>query len=67
MLLLFFRDFTLFEHVQLADYLLDMLNDWILMFLLFPGQPKRHLLTTGWSLFVGAKRLKAGDSVLFIR
>jgi hypothetical protein len=31
------------------------------------GQPKRHLLTTGWSLFVGAKRLKAGDSVLFIR
>ncbi|KQJ85161.2 auxin response factor 11 isoform X2 [Brachypodium distachyon] len=30
-------------------------------------QPKRHLLTTGWSLFVGAKRLKAGDSVLFIR
>ncbi|XP_062227028.1 auxin response factor 11-like isoform X2 [Phragmites australis] len=30
-------------------------------------QPKRHLLTTGWSLFVGTKRLKAGDSVLFIR
>ncbi|URD73862.1 auxin response factor [Musa troglodytarum] len=36
-------------------------------FFFFPGQPKRHLLTTGWSLFVGAKRLKAGDSVLFIR
>lgn len=31
------------------------------------GQPKRHLLTTGWSIFVGTKRLKAGDSVLFIR
>ncbi|GFZ10414.1 transcriptional factor B3 family protein [Actinidia rufa] len=31
------------------------------------GQPKRHLLTTGWSMFVGAKRLRAGDSVLFIR
>ncbi|GER36146.1 auxin response factor [Striga asiatica] len=30
-------------------------------------QPKRHLLTTGWSLFVGGKRLIAGDSVLFIR
>nr|CAD1820621.1 unnamed protein product [Ananas comosus var. bracteatus] len=29
--------------------------------------PKRHLLTTGWSLFVGTKRLKAGDAVLFIR
>ncbi|KAM7515955.1 hypothetical protein LguiA_005538 [Lonicera macranthoides] len=31
-----------------------------------PGQPKRHLLTTGWSVFVSAKRLVAGDSVLFI-
>ncbi|KAJ1377733.1 PB1 domain [Sesbania bispinosa] len=29
-------------------------------------QPKRHLLTTGWSIFVSAKRLVAGDSVLFI-
>ncbi|KAJ8491311.1 hypothetical protein OPV22_013032 [Ensete ventricosum] len=34
---------------------------------IFRGQPKRHLLTTGWSLFVGGKRLFAGDSVLFIR
>ncbi|KAG0490048.1 hypothetical protein HPP92_006911 [Vanilla planifolia] len=34
---------------------------------IYRGQPKRHLLTTGWSLFVGAKRLKAGDSVLFVR
>ncbi|XP_073148898.1 auxin response factor 19-like [Henckelia pumila] len=34
---------------------------------IFRGQPKRHLLTTGWSLFVGGKRLLAGDSVLFIR
>ncbi|KAE8689255.1 Auxin response factor 6 [Hibiscus syriacus] len=32
----------------------------------FRGQPKRHLLTTGWSVFVSAKRLVAGDSVLFI-
>ncbi|XP_065030744.1 auxin response factor 17-like isoform X1 [Musa acuminata AAA Group] len=32
----------------------------------FRGQPKRHLLTTGWSTFVSAKRLVAGDSVLFI-
>ncbi|AQK47180.1 Auxin response factor 8 [Zea mays] len=30
------------------------------------SQPKRHLLTTGWSVFVSAKRLVAGDSVLFI-
>ncbi|RLN05583.1 auxin response factor 21-like [Panicum miliaceum] len=34
---------------------------------IFRGQPKRHLLTTGWSLFVSGKRLLAGDSVLFIR
>ncbi|PWA56549.1 Aux/IAA-ARF-dimerization [Artemisia annua] len=34
---------------------------------IYRGQPKRHLLTTGWSLFVSGKRLFAGDSVLFIR
>ncbi|GJT81954.1 auxin response factor 19-like protein isoform X1 [Tanacetum coccineum] len=34
---------------------------------IFRGQPKRHLLTTGWSLFVSGKRLCVGDSVLFIR
>ncbi|KAL5743619.1 hypothetical protein ACOSQ2_026735 [Xanthoceras sorbifolium] len=33
---------------------------------IFRGQPKRHLLTTGWSVFVSAKRLVAGDAVLFI-
>ncbi|CAL9203983.1 unnamed protein product [Musa hybrid cultivar] len=33
---------------------------------IYRGQPKRHLLTTGWSVFVSAKRLIAGDSVLFI-
>ncbi|KAL8171282.1 hypothetical protein V2J09_023086 [Rumex salicifolius] len=33
---------------------------------IFRGQPKRHLLTTGWSIFVSAKKLVAGDSVLFI-
>ncbi|KAI3712750.1 hypothetical protein L1987_71315 [Smallanthus sonchifolius] len=33
---------------------------------IFRGQPKRHLLTTGWSVFVSAKRLVAGDYVLFI-
>ena len=41
-----------------------------IMFFILPfyiGQPKRHLLTTGWSMFVGAKMLRAGDSVLFIR
>ena len=35
--------------------------------LFISGQPKRHLLTTGWSVFVSSKRLIAGDSVLFIR
>ncbi|KAK7277908.1 hypothetical protein RJT34_22927 [Clitoria ternatea] len=27
---------------------------------IFRGQPKRHLLTTAWSVFVSAKRLVAG-------
>ncbi|XP_031105754.1 auxin response factor 19 [Ipomoea triloba] len=34
---------------------------------IYRGQPKRHLLTTGWSVFVSSKRLCAGDAVLFIR
>ncbi|KAJ9538808.1 hypothetical protein OSB04_031541 [Centaurea solstitialis] len=34
---------------------------------IYRGQPKRHLLTTGWSVFVSSKRLSAGDAVLFIR
>ncbi|GMH11797.1 hypothetical protein Nepgr_013638 [Nepenthes gracilis] len=34
---------------------------------IYRGQPKRHLLTSGWSHFVSGKRLFAGDSVLFIR
>ncbi|KAJ8543366.1 hypothetical protein K7X08_005889 [Anisodus acutangulus] len=34
---------------------------------IYPGQPKRHLLTIGWSVFISSKRLCAGDSVLFIR
>nr|QBC17815.1 auxin response factor 16-like isoform X1 [Cymbidium ensifolium] len=34
---------------------------------IYRGQPKRHLLTTSWSVFVSTKRLLAGDSVLFIR
>ncbi|KAI8553279.1 hypothetical protein RHMOL_Rhmol05G0003100 [Rhododendron molle] len=34
---------------------------------IYRGQPKRHLLTTGWSVFVSSKRLFAGDSILFIR
>ncbi|KAG2655920.1 auxin response factor 5-like isoform X3 [Panicum virgatum] len=34
---------------------------------IFRGQPKRHLLTTGWSFFVGGKKLFTGDSVIFVR
>ncbi|MCL7028104.1 hypothetical protein MKW94_015083 [Papaver nudicaule] len=41
-------------------------NSWTFRHI-YRGQPKRHLLTTGWSVFVGSKRLKAGDAVLFIR
>uniref|UniRef100_A0A7N0TQU2 Auxin response factor n=1 Tax=Kalanchoe fedtschenkoi TaxID=63787 RepID=A0A7N0TQU2_KALFE len=34
---------------------------------IFRGQPRRHLLTTGWSTFVSAKRLVTGDSFVFLR
>ncbi|XP_034695689.1 auxin response factor 18-like [Vitis riparia] len=34
---------------------------------IFRGQPRRHLLTTGWSNFVTSKRLVAGDAFVFPR
>ncbi|XP_040379556.1 LOW QUALITY PROTEIN: auxin response factor 13-like [Oryza brachyantha] len=34
---------------------------------IFRGTPRRHLLTTGWSKFVNAKVLVAGDTVVFMR
>ncbi|KAJ6792402.1 auxin response factor 9-like isoform X1 [Iris pallida] len=34
---------------------------------IFRGQPRRHLLTTGWSTFVTSKRLVTGDSFVFMR
>ncbi|XP_023534375.1 auxin response factor 4-like isoform X1 [Cucurbita pepo subsp. pepo] len=34
---------------------------------IYRGQPRRHLLTTGWSLFVSQKNLISGDAVLFLR
>uniref|UniRef100_A0A1J3IZW1 Auxin response factor n=1 Tax=Noccaea caerulescens TaxID=107243 RepID=A0A1J3IZW1_NOCCA len=34
---------------------------------IFRGQPRRHLLTTGWSTFVSSKRLVAGDAFVFLR
>ncbi|XP_028080896.1 auxin response factor 4-like [Camellia sinensis] len=34
---------------------------------LLPGQTWRHLLTTGWSIFVSQKNLVSGDAVLFLR
>ncbi|PKA59084.1 Auxin response factor 11 [Apostasia shenzhenica] len=34
---------------------------------IYRGQPRRHLLTSGWSTFVTSKRLVAGDAFVFIR
>lgn len=31
------------------------------------GQPRRHLLTTGWSTFVTSKKLIAGDAFVYLR
>ncbi|KAI0494314.1 hypothetical protein KFK09_024446 [Dendrobium nobile] len=41
-------------------------NEWHFRHI-FRGQPRRHLLTTGWSIFVSSKRLVAGDAFIFIR
>ncbi|KAL6649227.1 hypothetical protein ACP70R_013451 [Stipagrostis hirtigluma subsp. patula] len=34
---------------------------------IYRGAPRRHLLTTGWSKFVSAKLLVAGDNVVLMR
>ncbi|KAL8533372.1 hypothetical protein ACS0TY_009671 [Phlomoides rotata] len=34
---------------------------------IFRGQPRMHLLTTGWSTFVTSKRFVVGDSFVFVR
>uniref|UniRef100_A0ACD5TJ26 Uncharacterized protein n=2 Tax=Avena sativa TaxID=4498 RepID=A0ACD5TJ26_AVESA len=34
---------------------------------IYRGTPRRHLLTTGWTKFVNAKLLVAGDAVVFMR
>ncbi|KAI3688195.1 hypothetical protein L1987_81905 [Smallanthus sonchifolius] len=34
---------------------------------IYRGQPRRHLLTTGWCVFVSQKNLVSGDAVLFLR
>lgn len=41
-------------------------NEWHFRHI-FRGQPRRHLLTTGWSVFVSSKRLAAGDAFIFLR
>lgn len=33
----------------------------------FTGNPRRHVLTTGWKRFVTKKRIVSGDSIIFIR
>ncbi|XP_042375970.1 auxin response factor 2B-like isoform X1 [Zingiber officinale] len=34
---------------------------------IFRGQPRRHLLQSGWSVFISSKRLVAGDAFIFLR
>ncbi|XP_009379878.2 auxin response factor 7 [Musa acuminata AAA Group] len=41
-------------------------NEWRFRHI-FRGQPRRHLLTTGWSVYVSSKRLVAGDAFIFLR
>ncbi|KAG6516604.1 hypothetical protein ZIOFF_027073 [Zingiber officinale] len=41
-------------------------NEWHFRHI-YRGQPRRHLLTTGWSVFLSSKRLVAGDAFIFLR
>ncbi|MED6158905.1 hypothetical protein PIB30_037366 [Stylosanthes scabra] len=34
---------------------------------IFRGQPRRHLLTSGWSTFLNSKKLASGDTCIFLR
>eukprot|EP00898_Chlorokybus_atmophyticus_P001115 jgi/Chlat1/2003/Chrsp158S02297 len=34
---------------------------------IYRGTPKRHLFTTGWGAFATAKKLVAGDAIIFVR
>ncbi|KAE8661707.1 Auxin response factor 23 [Hibiscus syriacus] len=41
-------------------------NEWRFRHIL-RGQPRRHLLQSGWSVFVSSKRLVVGDAFIFLR
>ncbi|GLT86765.1 hypothetical protein SLE2022_048840 [Rubroshorea leprosula] len=41
-------------------------NEWRFRHI-FRGQPRRHLLQSGWSHFVNSKKLVAGDAFIFLR
>ncbi|XP_028766233.1 auxin response factor 2A isoform X2 [Neltuma alba] len=41
-------------------------NEWRFRHI-FRGYPRRHLLQSGWSIFVSSKRLLAGDAFIFLR
>jgi hypothetical protein len=64
-------DFVIFTEVNL-DWILGLVQFKVILTVLFNvycflGQPRRHLLTTGWSIFVSQKNLVSGDAVLFLR
>ncbi|KAK6915839.1 AUX/IAA domain [Dillenia turbinata] len=60
------QSFAFFAKLVFRDSLLGFLV--VLLALLKNGwQPRRHLLTTGWSVFVSAKKLVAGDAFIFLR
>lgn len=48
-------------------YIFASLLELINIILGMTGQPRRHLLQSGWSVFVSSKRLVAGDAFIFLR
>ncbi|XP_039011777.1 auxin response factor 2-like [Hibiscus syriacus] len=41
-------------------------NEWRFRHI-FRGQPRRHLLQSGWSVFISSKKLVSGDAFIFLR
>lgn len=67
LLLMFMCHVTKYMRVNLSDVVFLLTVRLKMNNLYEIGQPRRHLLTTGWSTFVTSKKLVAGDSFVFLR
>ncbi|XP_022869037.1 auxin response factor 2B-like [Olea europaea var. sylvestris] len=63
-----FPPLDMFQHLPSQDLVAKDLHgtEWSFRHI-YRGQPKRHLLSSGWSSFVHSKKLNAGDTCIFFR